>query len=314
MLALHLGSNSAIWAGQLVFSDASASSWLTVSPLSGSGPATLQVAGQPGAAAGTYTATLVLTSVDALPQVINVPVTLTVGGRHGAAVAAQLFPHFANGGEWQTEFLLTNETGSRVTAQILFHLDGGAQGLPIAGLGTTAEIDGIGIPANGSVLYRTTGLASSPLTSGWAELLSSAPLTGLAVFRRHAGDGKYYEGAVPLVTPSRGFSIPFDGTSFTEGTPFYSGLAIANANSAAAAAVTCSAYRADGALLGAGLQLASLAPSAHTSAIVQWSPPTQSVLGTERGLLVCTSTAEIGVLGLRAFGTYAITSLPVTPH
>jgi hypothetical protein len=312
--SLHLGSLFASWAGRLVFTNGSVASWLSVSPLSGSGSATLQFSALPGAPTGAYSATLILTSLDALPETINVPISLTVGSHQGAAVAAQLFPHIADGGEWQTEFLLTNETAAAVTGRLLFHLDGGVQGLPIVGLGTVPEIGGIAIPAHGSVLYRTTGLVSSPVTSGWAELMFSAPLTGQALFRRHAGDGKYYEGAVPLVVPSRAFTIPFDGTPFTDGTPIYSGLAVANANSTATATVTCSAYRDDGVQLGSGLQIASLAASSHTSAILQWSPPTQSVLGTGRGLLICTSTAEIGVLGLRAFGNFAIASLPVTMH
>ena len=60
-----------------------------------------------------------------------------------------------------------------------------------------------------------------------------------------AADGKYYEGAVPLMDATNSFTLPFDGSSIS-GMPFWTGLAIANADSAPAATVTFTAYRADG--------------------------------------------------------------------
>ncbi len=229
------------------------------------------------------------------------------------AVAQQLFPHLAEGGEWQTEFLLTNDGAAPVTADLMFHLDGGNNFLSIEGVGSVSKITNIQIPAHGSALYRTAGNASSASITGWAALLATGPLTGQAIFRRHAGDGKYYEGAIPMTAPTESFTVPFDGSSFF-GTPFYTGLAIANADSTKPATLTCSAYDSGGTLLGSNLQLATLAASAHMATILEWSEPTQSVLGTARGLLVCNSSSAIGALGLRAYGAFAITSLPIITH
>ena len=230
-----------------------------------------------------------------------------------SSVAARLFAHIADGGEWQTEFLLTNDSAMPLTARILFHLDGGQAALPIEGVGTVPKIDNIFIPAHGSAFYRSVGNPSSPLITGWAELFSTASLTGQATFRRHAADDKYYEGAIAVTVPTTSFTVPFDGGNFS-GTPFYTGLAIANADSTKSATLTCSAYDSSGTLLGSNLQVAELGPSAHTATILQWTGPTVAVLGTSRGLLVCNASAAVGALGLRAFGTYAITSLPIVTH
>ena len=55
-------------------------SWLTVSPLSGTGPAAVSVkASGAGLANGAYVATLVFQSVNTMPQFVNVPVTFSNG-------------------------------------------------------------------------------------------------------------------------------------------------------------------------------------------------------------------------------------------
>ena len=55
-------------------------SWLTVSPLSGTGPATVTVkASGAGLANGAYVATLVFQSMNTMPQFVNVPVTFSNG-------------------------------------------------------------------------------------------------------------------------------------------------------------------------------------------------------------------------------------------
>src|SRR5262249_23487817 len=64
-------------------------------------------------------------------------------------------------------------------------------------------------------------------------------------------------------------------------------------------------------LLGSNLALASLQASSHTAAVLQQSGAVSNAIGARRGILVCNSTAAIGVLGLRFFGIYALSSLPV---
>jgi hypothetical protein len=64
-----------------VFSSGAPVSWLALSALSGTGPATVVLtASQAGLSPDTYKATLVFQSLDALPQVVQVPVTFGVTG------------------------------------------------------------------------------------------------------------------------------------------------------------------------------------------------------------------------------------------
>jgi uncharacterized protein (TIGR03437 family) len=79
------------------------STWLTVTPLSGTGPALLNVrASAAGLSNGVYDATLVVQSTNAVPQVINVRVAFVVGGSSSVAIdrvtnAASLQPVLAPG-------------------------------------------------------------------------------------------------------------------------------------------------------------------------------------------------------------------------
>jgi uncharacterized protein (TIGR03437 family) len=64
-------------------------SWLVAYPLSGTGPGTVNlVASAAGLSPGVYTATLVLQSVNTVPQFVNVPVTFTIGGSSNISITA----------------------------------------------------------------------------------------------------------------------------------------------------------------------------------------------------------------------------------
>jgi uncharacterized protein (TIGR03437 family) len=86
-----------------VFPNNQTTKWLSIYPLSGTGPAEvfLTAAGA-GLANGAYTATLVVQSVNTIPQFVNVPVTFTIGGSSlinigGVANAASYEPGAAPG-------------------------------------------------------------------------------------------------------------------------------------------------------------------------------------------------------------------------
>jgi hypothetical protein len=152
------------------------------------------------------------------------------------------------------------------------------------------------------------------LITGWAEIQSSAAVSGAALFRRFIG-GEYFEGSVPLVSsPATSFSLPFDGGSFATSSgsvPFITGLALVNPNSNSTADPVCTAYGSDGSVLESSMHLSSppLTGFGHTALQLQ---PTFPSLGTNRGILVCTSSQAVGVLGLRFFGANALSSLPVS--
>jgi uncharacterized protein (TIGR03437 family) len=76
---------AADWSGRLVFANPP-TTWLSIFPLSGRGPANLTAnLSASGLAAGTYAATLLLESTDALPQTFSIPIQLNVGGSGAAA-------------------------------------------------------------------------------------------------------------------------------------------------------------------------------------------------------------------------------------
>ncbi len=72
-------------------------SWLSVSPMSGTGPGSITLsASAAGLSPGAYTAVLSIASPSALPQVVNVVVTLTVGGSTAMSIAG-LVNNFSGG-------------------------------------------------------------------------------------------------------------------------------------------------------------------------------------------------------------------------
>ena len=230
---------------------------------------------------------------------------------------SELFPFFADGklaaDTWQTEFLLINTGPTTVTANLVFHFQAPAQSaqtLPVSGLGAVVQISNIVLSPNGSAVYRTEGSSSSQIAIGWVEIDSSVPISGQALFRRHAGDGNYYEGSVALVSPpSMTFSLPFDGSPYSNGASFSTGIAVANPNSTASTLVTCTAYDTNGTILGSNLQIGPLTGFGHTISSLQST--FAAVLGVNRGILSCNSTQPVGVLGLRFFGPFALSSVPV---
>ena len=294
------------------FTIASYAAWLTVTPSSGSigqnQTVQLTVRGNPtGLTAATNPGTLTITST---APALTISVSFNIQG--GSNLSSQIFPHFAEGEEWQTDFLLTNLNATSATVELRFHIDDGLPTLSIQGVGSVGAIQNIVIPSMGSVSYRTSGNPLQSLLTGWAEVISQLPINGTALFRRHPSDGKYYEGSIPLAAPSSSFTIPFDGTTFTvSGDLFYTGLAIANPSAGVTAQVNCSAFDTSGTFLAGNLSVASLTPLAHKALIVQTTDPVKSVIGTRRGILVCSSTSPVAVLGLRAFGLAAISSLPI---
>jgi uncharacterized protein (TIGR03437 family) len=61
--------------------------WLAVSPLSGTGPASVNLtAAAAGLANGAYTATLIFQSANTFPQFVNVPVTFTIGASSAISI------------------------------------------------------------------------------------------------------------------------------------------------------------------------------------------------------------------------------------
>ena len=251
------------------------------------------------------------------------PQRITISIQASQTTVTQMFPHITDGFDgsiWQSDFLLFNNNSAAVTVHLIFHLDNGVKGLsiiqPNGSNSSVAGISGIVIQPFGSAFYRTSGLATTnPVVVGWVEIDSTLPIQGQVVFRRNTAPtsslGNYYEVSVPLVAPATTFTFPFDSTIYTPASaPILTALAIANPSDVQAT-VNCTAYNTSGSTLGATVQIASLAASSHTQEVLQLTGPIDSQIQQGRGLITCTSSAPMGILGLRAFGDHALSELPI---
>jgi uncharacterized protein (TIGR03437 family) len=121
-----------------------ATSWLTVSPLSGNGSAQLTIEVAPGAlGTGVYTALLVIQTADATPGFINVPVTLLIGDTSkiqigGVGNAATNYQAFAPG-------MLLSVYGSQLAPAGSTQL-AAALPLPLNLAGVSATVNGLTAP------------------------------------------------------------------------------------------------------------------------------------------------------------------------
>ena len=122
---------------------------------------------------------------------------------------------------------------------------------------------------------------------GWAEVLSSVPVGGFAIFRSAIGTPS--EGTVPLQTQTpSAFILPYDNTG-----GFVMGVALANL-SASSVIITATMWDDNGTLLGS--QGINVAGSGHTSFVL----PTQLPLTSgKRGIVRFQSS---GAGGLTAHG------------
>jgi PPE-repeat protein len=91
-------------------------------------------------------------------------------------------------------------------------------------------IDNIIIPPGSSHVWQTTG--TGPFSQGYAEVFTSSPVSGFAIFRQRVPGRFDQEAAVPVNagSPSR-FLLPFDNAGLT------TTMAIANASDTAASTV-----------------------------------------------------------------------------
>jgi uncharacterized protein (TIGR03437 family) len=133
-----------VWTASLFPANRS-TDWLVVYPQSGTGAGQVKLAASAtGLAAGVYTATLVLQSVNTIPQFVNVPIAFTIGGSSKISISA-----VANGASFQQAFAPgmilsvfgTNLTSSYLTATTL--------PLPYTLGGVSASVNGVPAPLYG---------------------------------------------------------------------------------------------------------------------------------------------------------------------
>jgi uncharacterized protein (TIGR03437 family) len=119
-------------------------SWLTVSPMSGAGPATVTVnASGAGLANGAYVATLVFQSVNTMPQFVNVPVTFSSGLSSTTTVAG-----VAHGASFTQVFapgMILSVFGTKLSNSATA-LAASSLPLPLNLGGVTANVNGVPAP------------------------------------------------------------------------------------------------------------------------------------------------------------------------
>jgi uncharacterized protein (TIGR03437 family) len=140
-LGLNFGAASAAWT--VAVSPANlTTSWLTVSPRSGTGAAQLTVqASGTGLSPGVYTATLNIQATNAIPQAIDVPVTLIVGAGGAIKITA-----IANAGSYQSAAapgMLMTVFGTQL-APAAAQANGAV--LPLSLNGVSATVNGVTAP------------------------------------------------------------------------------------------------------------------------------------------------------------------------
>jgi len=137
-VALTFTGGAPQWAASVV----PGANWLTVSPLSGtgSGPPRIAVSAA-GLSKGAYAGLVTVQSGDAIPQAINVPVTLVVGASQSTIVTA-----IANGASYTQAFapgVLMTVFGAQLAAVTR---SAGALPLPLELGGVSATVNGVSAP------------------------------------------------------------------------------------------------------------------------------------------------------------------------
>jgi streptogramin lyase len=235
------------------------------------------------------------------------------GGAGGSTpVRSGVLSQVASGGGWKSSAYIFNPSAAEVSITVNFWADdgtplnlpltvtenGGAQSLNATSLSAS-------IAPNATVLIET-GSQSGVELSGWAEVLSSAPIQGYGVFHYTSLAGIQSEGTVPLETTFQpSFLMPYDNTN-----DFQTGLALANLNASAPATVAATIWDEHGSQL--AVQTIDLRAGGHASSMLTDLLPATTA---NRGVIQFRSIpgGNITGLGLRVDPLGGFTSIPKSP-
>jgi hypothetical protein len=139
--------------------------------------------------------------------------TVLLAGSACAQPQSVLIPHIADGGGWQTTFVLTNTTINAGAATLTFYQEtsGGATqswNPPFV----EAIGQNVAVPAATTLLFHTRGtnLATS---TGWAQMIVSPGITAYAVFTLRVAGRPDQDGTAPGGSSSMGILVPFDNAN-----------------------------------------------------------------------------------------------------
>ncbi len=170
------------------------------------------------------------------------------------------------------------------------------------------------IPPNAQIVMQSTGPVNVPVRAGSAQIRTNGNVSAFGIF----SDPTFgWNALVPLETRNAAkYFLPFDNTVVPAanlaiaGTPLATGLAIANLTSSSAN-VSLTIRDDTGSVLGTGS--VPLTALGHTSFMLNDPQVGYPVTANKRGTIEFDTPAggQISVLGLRAFGIAALTTLPV---
>jgi len=251
--------------------------------------------------------------------------TENTAGKIGALVASgQAFAHMAVGplgsDVWTTAIILNNTTSTAANFTLNFFEDTGQPWLigtsvfnethqPNIVVTQSGQTLSGPIPANGNL---TLVLSASAFAEGWATLADPS-ISGQVVFHRHTSTGADYEATVPLAAGGTQYMVPFDSTTYYNGSsavaslPYITGMALANLDPTSTATISCAILDQDGLSLGTATPI-TLPPMGHTAVQLNAGSGFGNVPGNI-GSLNCSSNGPLfSVLGLRFLGANDLTS------
>ena len=228
--------------------------------------------------------------------------TLPVAPLSSTSSDTVYFPHFADGGGWETQVVLVNPTDRTITGTVAFLGPGSgtASAAPVVLTledGSTGSNFDYSIPPRSSNRFTTSNRLGG-LTSGSVRATphsGNAAPSGLVVFSFAPGEKTLSEAGVPALPEGSSFRVDVEAS----GTPgqvgsIRSGLAIANTGTTANT-VTLEVTHLDGSLAVPPATL-SLPPSGQ---IARFIDEIFSLPDTFSGVLRVTSKAEVVIVGLR---------------
>ncbi len=219
MVALTFSGNSPHWSASVAPANRTAA-WLSVSPASGSGSGTLTLqASTAGLSAGAYRAIVTIQASDAVPQLIEIPVTLTVSQSGTMSVAGA-----GNGASFRSVFapgMLASVFGTTLApdTEAALYLP-----LPLSLAGVSATVNGITAP----LYYVSPGQINLQIPyeagSGPAVLAinNHGSVASLPISIAVAAPGIFTDGSgnlVPTASAARGQTIAMYITGDGDVTP-----------------------------------------------------------------------------------------------
>jgi hypothetical protein len=298
--SVFISNSSVTSASVTVTSDAG---WLSA-PASISVPGILTLSAQANTLVeGQYTGSVTISAAGVTAPPLSIPVSWTVTAPPPLGPSRALMSQIADGAGWKTTISLVNTDTIPAFFQLNFwNDDGTAMQLPLASGGTVTQYSDT-IPLGGSRTINT-GEGTS-LLQGWAELVTSRSIGGLAIFRQRRPGSPDFEAASTLGPNANGSLLaPFDNTQ-----SFVTSMALVNPASQTAR-VSVNIRDENGVILSSSN--ISLPPRGHTGFALPSQFPASA---NRRGLAeFSTSDSPLAGLGLRFNPGGAFTSLPVTTN